>query len=60
MEQKIMEDKNKNSKVDNVNQSDTDRLTLIEDALLDSVSGGTLDSAPICVGHQFCELPPEL
>ncbi|MEC4724437.1 hypothetical protein HWQ46_02605 [Shewanella sp. D64] len=34
------------------------RITLIEDALLESVSGGNAVDGGICIGHQFCEVPP--
>ncbi|MFT5234863.1 MAG: hypothetical protein ACI8SK_000508 [Shewanella sp.] len=34
------------------------RITLIEDALLDSVSGGNVGEGGICIGHQFCEVVP--
>lgn len=34
-----------------------DKLALIEEALLDSVSGGVCDEG-VCSGHQFCEYEP--
>lgn len=34
------------------------RITIIEDALLESVSGGNVADDGICIGHQFCEIPP--
>ncbi|WP_394388704.1 hypothetical protein [Shewanella woodyi] len=34
------------------------RVTIIEDALLESVSGGSVADDGICIGHQFCEIPP--
>jgi hypothetical protein len=55
---------NKN-KVNTVNQTSVEsdnvqnnRITLIEDALLESVSGGNAAGDGICIGHQFCEVPP--
>ncbi|WP_394201239.1 hypothetical protein [Shewanella waksmanii] len=40
---------------------DNRRIEIIEEALLDAVSGGAsdLDSVAMCVGHQFCEADPE-
>ncbi|MBV7314953.1 hypothetical protein [Shewanella sp. NIFS-20-20] len=52
---------NKQQSVTNIelDQEQQDRLTMIEDALLDSVSGGQLADDGICTGHQFCEMPPD-
>lgn len=35
------------------------RVEIIEDALLDLVSGGAMDTVNMCVGHQFCEVQEE-
>ncbi len=54
---KIMNKENLNTSTNVGDRGEVNkRVEIIEDALLDLVSGGAIDSVEMCVGHQFCEV----
>ena len=48
----------KNLDIESTDIESRDKLTLIEETLLESVSGGSAEDDGICSGHQFCEVDP--
>lgn len=53
----MFNNKNSEKKSDATQEQEAKKFELIEDALLENVSGGRDDE--MCIGHQFCEIPPD-